>query len=258
MQDVHLEVLDADQLRRFVRLLLQLLGEHLGHQGTHDLAADAWALFLPAQGGDEGDAAAAAPAAAQPQPAPAAAAAAAAPVEPQYCLAFSHVCQAQACGNLECVLCKHNPQKRCAGNLRPAPDHTYTVDDIICPACGAVLQVRLTDADGQPLGALPPELHGAELVLGLVDDRKFRDSQQGGAGPLAAAAASMAQHAAPEEVDDYIVRYNKPGDGGRGACPTHTGRACGACPPGADAAVHCLLMQVAGADAAARCVQRKS
>lgn len=46
------------------------------------------------------------------------------------------------CNRLQCVLCKHNPNKRCTGNFA----HKYWVGDKLLAKCEGEIQIELVDA----------------------------------------------------------------------------------------------------------------
>jgi hypothetical protein len=130
---------------------------------------------------------------------------AAAPAATPYYLRLSHNCQAQSCSDPTCLLCQHNPVKRCRANLREDP-HTYTVDEVVTSPCGAMLQISLCDAQGVP-AEIPAELQGLMLMLAAIDDRRYREMHPGGAdaGPDAAAAAAREQCLAPLGADACLI-----------------------------------------------------
>lgn len=51
------------------------------------------------------------------------------------------VCRHHGCNRLQCVLCKHNPNKRCTGNFA----HKYWVGDKLLAKCEGEIQVELVD-----------------------------------------------------------------------------------------------------------------
>ena len=50
-------------------------------------------------------------------------------------------CRNHGCNRLQCVLCKHNPNKRCTGNFA----HKYWVGDKLLAKCEGEIQVELVD-----------------------------------------------------------------------------------------------------------------
>lgn len=53
------------------------------------------------------------------------------------------MCRYHGCNSVACVLCKHNPAKRCTGNLA----HKYWVGDKLLAKCEGNIMVELIDAD---------------------------------------------------------------------------------------------------------------
>ena len=51
------------------------------------------------------------------------------------------VCRNHGCNKLQCVLCKHNPNKRCTGNFA----HKYWVGDKLLAKCEGEIQVEMVD-----------------------------------------------------------------------------------------------------------------
>ena len=51
------------------------------------------------------------------------------------------VCRHHGCNRLQCVLCKHNPNKRCTGNFA----HKYWVGDKLLAKCEGEIQVEVVD-----------------------------------------------------------------------------------------------------------------
>jgi hypothetical protein len=49
------------------------------------------------------------------------------------------------CNQLQCILCKHNPNKRCMGNFA----HKYWVGDKLLAKCEGEIQVELIDENGK-------------------------------------------------------------------------------------------------------------
>ena len=54
-------------------------------------------------------------------------------------------CRNHGCNRLNCVLCKHNPNKRCRGNFA----HKYWVGDRLLAKCEGEIQVELINIDTQ-------------------------------------------------------------------------------------------------------------
>lgn len=54
-------------------------------------------------------------------------------------------CRNHGCNRLNCVLCKHNPNKRCRGNFA----HKYWVGDRLLAKCDGEIQVELINIDTQ-------------------------------------------------------------------------------------------------------------
>ena len=50
-------------------------------------------------------------------------------------------CRNHGCNRLQCVLCKHNPNKRCTGNFA----HKYWVGDKLLAKCEGEIQVEVVD-----------------------------------------------------------------------------------------------------------------
>ena len=50
-------------------------------------------------------------------------------------------CRHHGCNRLQCVLCKHNPNKRCTGNFA----HKYWVGDKLLAKCEGEIQVEGVD-----------------------------------------------------------------------------------------------------------------
>lgn len=53
------------------------------------------------------------------------------------------MCRYHGCNFAACVLCKHNPAKRCNGNFA----HKYWVGDKLLAKCEGTIMVELIDAD---------------------------------------------------------------------------------------------------------------
>ena len=52
-------------------------------------------------------------------------------------------CRYHGCNSAACVLCKHNPAKRCTGNFA----HKYWVGDKLLAKCEGTIMVELIDAE---------------------------------------------------------------------------------------------------------------
>lgn len=50
-------------------------------------------------------------------------------------------CRNHGCNRAQCVLCKHNPNKRCTGNFA----HKYWVGDKLLAKCEGEIQIELVD-----------------------------------------------------------------------------------------------------------------
>lgn len=72
-----------------------------------------------------------------------------------------HPCRYHGCNSAACVLCKHNPAKRCTGNLA----HKYWVGDKLLAKCEGNIMVELIDAD---TGArMTDEVQGMKIEVRL-------------------------------------------------------------------------------------------
>ncbi|KAL4859186.1 putative aldo-keto reductase 2 [Chlorella vulgaris] len=70
-------------------------------------------------------------------------------------LVFRHDCLSLGCLDAQCVLCEHNPHRRCSVNFSPK----YLVNDVLKAKCDAPIRVELIDrATGQPIQEDLPDL----------------------------------------------------------------------------------------------------
>jgi hypothetical protein len=70
-------------------------------------------------------------------------------------LVFRHDCLSLGCLDAQCVLCEHNPHRRCSVNFSPK----YLVNDILKAKCEAPIRVELIDrATGQPVSEDLPDV----------------------------------------------------------------------------------------------------
>ena len=68
------------------------------------------------------------------------------------------------CNSAACVLCKHNPAKRCTGNFA----HKYWVGDKLLAKCEGTIMVELIDAE---TGArMTDEVQGMKIEVRPCDD----------------------------------------------------------------------------------------
>lgn len=75
-----------------------------------------------------------------------------------------------ACTKAECMLCKHNPRKRCLHNFAPK----YWVGDEVTAKCGAHIELELVDcATGARCETLPASLAGLTIQMALLDGKKY-------------------------------------------------------------------------------------
>ena len=239
LQDTELACLSAEELRQFLSLLVEEISRYARAEDILVAARDAWLRYRAAHTPDD----AAAPALAGGQlPALGAAAGAiaargrappaalAAPLQLQpgerLRLRLEHNCQAQSCSDPTCMLCQHNPTRRCTINLREPP-YTYTVDEVIHSPCGATLQAVLVDEAGLEVKDFEGIL-GYSILITLVDDRKYQEllATMGGAPP--AGPQDMGQVTADAFVDEATLIM---GDGAhmRTRCKLRSGaaRLCG-------------------------------
>lgn len=82
-------------------------------------------------------------------------------------LVYVHDCRNHGCNRLQCVLCKHNPNKRCTGNFA----HKYWVGDKLLAKCEGEIQVELVD--GVTGERITDDLSGMKLELCILDGNKF-------------------------------------------------------------------------------------
>lgn len=79
-------------------------------------------------------------------------------------------CRSLGCLDLQCVLCEHNPHRRCNVNFSPK----YLVNDVLKAKCDANIRVEIIDRQtGVPLGEDIPQIHlevGIFLNSGLLTD----------------------------------------------------------------------------------------
>lgn len=70
-----------------------------------------------------------------------------------------------ACTKMECMLCKHNPRKRCVHNFAPK----YWVSDKVTAKCGAHIELELIDcATNARCDTLPANLAGVTIQVRFV------------------------------------------------------------------------------------------
>ncbi|KAL3135970.1 PSII 6.1 kDa protein [Trebouxia sp. C0010 RCD-2024] len=82
-------------------------------------------------------------------------------------LVFVHDCRHHGCNRLQCVLCKHNPNKRCTGNFA----HKYWVGDKLLAKCEGEIQVEVVD--GLTAERVANDLTSIRLELCILDGNKF-------------------------------------------------------------------------------------
>lgn len=89
-------------------------------------------------------------------------------------LVFRHDCQSLGCLDPQCVLCEHNPHRRCSVNFAPK----YLVNDVLRAKCDAPIRVEVVDrATGIPIGNDMPELTLEMFVLdGHQYEQRLNDS----------------------------------------------------------------------------------
>jgi hypothetical protein len=220
LQETELASLSADELRQFLLCLIEEISKFANTTEILVAARDAWYRYR-AEYRHADPAAPSLPAAhaaqvqlfpgtARPSPTPAHALSPTrmSPVglaQPYHSpgqrglkLRLEHACQAQSCDDPACLLCQHNPIRRCTTNLREPP-YTYTVDEIIHSPCGATLQVVLVDANGQEVSDVG--MLSCSILITLVDDRRYRDLVALPAGP-----GDMGQVPADVAIDDAILQ----------------------------------------------------
>lgn len=77
-------------------------------------------------------------------------------------LVFRHDCLSLGCLDPQCVLCEHNPHRRCNVNFAPK----YLVNDVLKAKCEAPIRVEIIDrATGVPLGEDIPDVHLEMCIL---------------------------------------------------------------------------------------------
>lgn len=82
-------------------------------------------------------------------------------------LVFRHDCLSLGCLDPQCVLCEHNPQRRCNVNFAPK----YLVGDILRAKCNAPIRVEVIDqATGFPVGEDMPNL---SLQIAILDGNAY-------------------------------------------------------------------------------------
>ena len=65
------------------------------------------------------------------------------------------LCRSLGCLDPQCVLCEHNPHRRCNVNFAPK----YLVNDVLKAKCEAPIRVEIIDrATGVPLGEDIPDV----------------------------------------------------------------------------------------------------
>lgn len=70
-------------------------------------------------------------------------------------LVFRHDCLSLGCLDAQCVLCEHNPHRRCSVNFSPK----YLVNDVLKAKCDAPIRVELIDrTTGQPIAEDLPDI----------------------------------------------------------------------------------------------------
>lgn len=68
----------------------------------------------------------------------------------------SGLCRSLGCLDMQCVLCEHNPQRRCNVNFAPK----YLVNDPLKAKCEAPIRIEVIDrATGVPVGEDIPDMH---------------------------------------------------------------------------------------------------
>ncbi|DBA98922.1 hypothetical protein WJX77_006198 [Trebouxia sp. C0004] len=87
--------------------------------------------------------------------------------ERQLELVFVHDCRNHGCNRLQCVLCKHNPNKRCTGNFA----HKYWVGDKLLAKCEGEIQVELVD--GMTGERVIEDLSDMKVELCILDGNKY-------------------------------------------------------------------------------------
>ncbi|KDD74797.1 hypothetical protein H632_c1067p1, partial [Helicosporidium sp. ATCC 50920] len=139
-------------------------------------------------------------------------------------LVFRHDCLSLGCLDAQCVLCEHNPHRRCCVNF----SSKYLVNDVLKAKCEAPIRVEVIDrATGQPVGDALGEL---TLELCILDGNAYdtRCGEGGGetdAEELAACALLLNNKASPlllcgpGATHDAQARVTLPLSGGSSALP---------------------------------------
>ena len=110
-------------------------------------------------------------------------------------LVFRHDCQSLGCLDSQCVLCEHNPHRRCTVNFA----QKYLVHDILRAKCDAPIRVEVIDRNtGQPVGDNLPSL---SLELCILDGNQY-DQRCG----------DMVDEERPEDIEACILRLNNKGN----------------------------------------------
>ncbi|KAK9793199.1 hypothetical protein WJX73_002582 [Symbiochloris irregularis] len=82
-------------------------------------------------------------------------------------LVFRHDCLSLGCLDMQCVLCEHNPQRRCNVNFAPK----YLVNDPLKAKCEAPIRIEVIDrATGVPVGEDIPDMH---LEMSILDGNAY-------------------------------------------------------------------------------------
>ncbi|CAL5229988.1 g13422 [Coccomyxa viridis] len=82
-------------------------------------------------------------------------------------LVFRHDCLSLGCLDPQCVLCEHNPHRRCNVNFAPK----YLVNDVLKAKCDAPIRVEIIDRQtGVPLGEDIADVH---LEMSILDGNAY-------------------------------------------------------------------------------------
>ncbi|KAK9831959.1 hypothetical protein WJX81_003135 [Elliptochloris bilobata] len=82
-------------------------------------------------------------------------------------LVFRHDCLSLGCLDPQCVLCEHNPHRRCNVNFAPK----YLVNDLLKAKCDAPIRVEIIDrATGVPLGE---DIADLQLEMCVLDGNSY-------------------------------------------------------------------------------------
>ncbi|BDA44884.1 probable calmodulin-binding protein 60 B at N-terminal half [Coccomyxa sp. Obi] len=82
-------------------------------------------------------------------------------------LVFRHDCLSLGCLDPQCVLCEHNPHRRCNVNFAPK----YLVNDVLKAKCDAPIRVEIIDRQtGVPLGEDIADVH---LEMAILDGNAY-------------------------------------------------------------------------------------